>query len=293
MFRMRAAGYKGPNIFSSPALKLIADTSNGFMRRVNILADKSLLAAFVEDTYYIKPQHVQAAIRDSELSPVHSLPGKKLIMGGAAAALVLIGAAAWWMLEKPQVSPRQTQDKLSTQDNPPTLAVAPAAPVIAAQTNSSTLSAVAANQASTPTKVAPGEAPKPALNQKPMAGNTALMTPPPAPVINSNSSTGQSSLFEQRLAAGKQLLGQKKAVASIQLFYKEEFKQERIEGFLNRADGLGVLSEIYLVPARFGNKDGLRILYGAYPSINAARNAIKKLPKRYQEAFATSIYIFQ
>src|SRR5665811_554776 len=119
MFRMRAAGYHGPNIFSPHALKLIASASNGLMRRVNILADKSLLAAFVEDTHDIEARHVQAAMRDSELSSARKLPDKKLLLGSAAAALLLFGLAAWWMLGKPQTSLRQTQDK-------PTPATAPA-----------------------------------------------------------------------------------------------------------------------------------------------------------------------
>ena len=55
---------------------------------------------------------------------------------------------------------------------------------------------------------------------------------------------------------------------------------------------MGKLPEIYLLPAKFGSKDGLRVLYGAYPSIDAARNATKDLPARYQDAFATSIYLF-
>lgn len=88
------------------------------------------------------------------------------------------------------------------------------------------------------------------------------------------------------------MLQQKQAVASIQLFYNEEVKPERIEGFLKRAKALGKLSEIYLLPAKFGGKNGLRVLYGAYPSIEAAHNAVKDLPVRYQEAFATSTYIF-
>ena len=100
------------------------------------------------------------------------------------------------------------------------------------------------------------------------------------------------SLFEQRIEAGKQLLEQKQAVASIQLFYSDQINVRRIESFLVRADGLGVLSEIYLVPARFDGKDGLRALYGAYPTADAARNDIQNLPKRYQDAFATSIYLF-
>ena len=45
-FRMRAAGYRGPKVFTPGAIKLVADASEGLTRRVNILADKALLAAF-------------------------------------------------------------------------------------------------------------------------------------------------------------------------------------------------------------------------------------------------------
>jgi MSHA biogenesis protein MshM len=241
MFRMRAAGYHGPTIFSPGAVKLIAKASNGLMRRVNILADKSLLAAFVEDTHNIEVHHVQAAMRDSELNTPSTLPNTKLLLGGSAAVLLLVGLTAWWILDKPQTPPQQIQNNPSTPVTPPPLAATPVAS---------------------------------------------------APIANNNPITKESSLFEQRLAAGKQLLDQKQAVASIQLFYKEEIKQESIEGFLKRADALGVLPEIYLLPAKFGGKDGLRILYGAYPSIEAAHNAAKDLPPRYQKAFATSTYIF-
>ncbi len=294
MFRMRAAGYHGPNIFSPAALKLIADTSNGLMRRANILADKSLLAAFVEDTYYIKPQHVRAAIRDSELSSARKLPDKKLLLGSAAAALLLFGLAAWWMLDKPQTSLRQTPDQPSTQDNPPTLAAAPAAAVKATHPNNALApaAAVVANQTATSPANTPNPAPKLVLSQVPPVSSSTVATPPPAPVVSSKPAVSKTNLFEQRLAAGRQLLEQKKTVASIQLFYNEEINPERTEGFLMRADKLGVLHEIYLLRAKFGNKSGLRVLYGAYPSIDAAHNAVKDLPARYQEAFATSTYIF-
>ena len=286
MFRMRAAGYHGPNIFSPAAIKLIADTSNGLMRRANILADKSLLAAFVEDTYYIKPQHVQAAILDSELGSVRKKsPVKKLLLASAFAGLFVIGFTAWWILVKPQVPPRQTQEKSSTQDKTPVL---------------SSALAVVTNQTTAPAPDNPNQASKPVMNlHAPPADNVAA-TPPPSLVENHKPAAGKTILFEQRLAAGKRLLdqitsassGQEKPVASIQLFYNEEVKPERIEGFLKRANALGKLREIYLLPAKFGGKNGLRILYGAYPSIEAAHNAVKDLPARYQEAFATSTYIF-
>jgi len=128
-----------------------------------------------------------------------------------------------------------------------------------------------------------------AQNQKPKAVKTAAAT---VPVPVGHSTAKQTILFEQRLEAGKQLLDQKKAVASIQLYYNETVNPERIEGFLSRADKLGILSKIYLLPAKLGGKNGMRVIYGAYPSIEAARDAVKDLPARYKKAFATSTYIF-
>ena len=286
MFRMRAAGYHGPNIFSPGAIKLIASASNGLMRRVNILADKSLLAAFVEDTHNIEVKHVRAAMRDSELQPARTLPDKKMLLGGMATTALLIIFAAWWMTQQRAEDREQraeTQPALAAVTQPaaapPVNAPAPAIPVETAQPASPPIAAAIPN---------PPAKPEPAPNNAPM-----IATPEP---VTGNAPTATTatkvSLLEQRLAAGKQMLAQKKAVASIQLFYDESFRSASIEGFLKRADRLGKLQEIYLLPAKFGNKNGLRVLYGAYPSADAARNAIKELPARYQEAFATSIYIF-
>lgn len=280
MFRMRAAGYHGPSIFSPNAIKLIADASNGLMRRINILADKSLLAAFVEDTHNIEARHVQAAMRDSELIPSRSLPGKKLLAGGAVAALLLAASTAWWMLDKPQAPLQQAAPPTATPEaSGQAQNVMPPAPA-----------AITPPGGAPPAIAAlPESAPAPTTGTE-TGQATAAASPSPQP--EPATAGGKSSLFEQRLAAGKQLLEQKQAAASIQLFYSEEIKRERIEGFLRRANGLGKLSEIYLLPEKFGGKDGLRVLYGAYPSADAARDAIDELPPRYQEAFTTSIYTF-
>lgn len=292
MFRMRAAGYHGPNIFSPGALKLIADTSSGLMRRVNILADKSLLAAFIEDTYYIKPQHVQAAMRDSELSPARKFPDKKLLFGTAAAGLLLSILAAWWITDTEQISFLHTRIKPTFAGTSPYSATT-ALPVAAESNNSiSPVSSVANHEV-----ISAAAEPKPVteavLRQASTAAGTAATAQQPAPqAVKSKPAIHNASLFDQRLVAGKQLLEQKNAVASIQLFYNEEIKPARIEGFLKRADKLGKLPEIYLVPANFAGKKGLRVLYGAYPSVDAAQKAIKELPARYQQAFATSTYIF-
>jgi MSHA biogenesis protein MshM len=273
MFRMRAAGYHGPSIFSAGAVRLIADASSGLMRRVNILADKSLLAAFIGDTHLVEPAHVKAALQDSEIAPVRNLSRKYWVVVGAAFLMVVIGLSAWWVLNKaePSASPQQAKpqmrDVVPPSSRPTDLSAAPA------------LSEPAAAATEHPEGPAPAAAPA----QAPTAQEA-----PSAPITTAR----KTPLFEQRLASGKRLLQQRQAVASIQLYSVDGINPARMEGFLVRADKLGVLGEIYLIPAKFGNRDGLRVLYGAYPSADAAHDAIKSLPLRYQQTFATSTYMF-
>jgi MSHA biogenesis protein MshM len=66
-FRLRAAGYKGPDLFGAEALKLIAEASEGLTRRINIYADKTLLAAYAAGTHTITADHVRAAITDTQI----------------------------------------------------------------------------------------------------------------------------------------------------------------------------------------------------------------------------------
>ena len=65
-FRMRAVGYRGPDIFRGGAYRRMARASEGLTRRINILADKALLAAFAEDTFDVGKRHVKIAINDSQ-----------------------------------------------------------------------------------------------------------------------------------------------------------------------------------------------------------------------------------
>ncbi|KPK17563.1 MAG: hypothetical protein AMJ67_12905 [Betaproteobacteria bacterium SG8_41] len=99
MFRMRAAGYHGPELFSDPVVKAIARAAQGLTRRVNLIADKALLAAFSENTHTIKRKHVEAAVRDSEFSAAPSprfefrpLWGLALLATGAAVGVGIYAA---------------------------------------------------------------------------------------------------------------------------------------------------------------------------------------------------------
>ncbi len=90
-FRMRAAGYKGPSLFSRGALKIISQTSEGLTRRVNILSDKALLAAFADGTHEITVKHARAAVRDSEFKRSARVSSMWGIAAVGAAAGLLVG----------------------------------------------------------------------------------------------------------------------------------------------------------------------------------------------------------
>jgi len=64
--RMRACGYRSEEIFSASAVKSIAKYSKGLLRRINILADKALLATYAGNTHKVTSSHVKTAARDSE-----------------------------------------------------------------------------------------------------------------------------------------------------------------------------------------------------------------------------------
>ncbi len=67
-FRMREVGYTGPELIDRKLARQIAHHSEGLLRRVNILADKMLLAAYADDTHTLTAKHLRKAVEDSGFS---------------------------------------------------------------------------------------------------------------------------------------------------------------------------------------------------------------------------------
>lgn len=126
MFRMRAAGYHGPDLFTNGALKMMAKVSEGIIRRISILADKSLLAAFADNTHAIQRKHVKAAVEDSEFFHAGRRRLWRRLLTATAIALLSISAAAgtWFVLQ----SQGQPTPPLGASKK---ISAAPTAPVVA------------------------------------------------------------------------------------------------------------------------------------------------------------------
>jgi hypothetical protein len=289
MFRMRAAGYKGPDIFSAAAVLHIGKASEGLMRRVNILADKALLAAFVENTHKIESRHVQAAIRDSEMVPMHNWLNRKSISmaGGIALFAAALAGAGWFMGQNSQ----HLKEMEAQRNAPPLPITASAVPIPLTEATSAVAvpaSEVAAVSAvadtSNVTQLSPDKTTTLPAKPKP----SGPVTPQPiAPVPN-------ASLLQQRIDATVAAhSGPNHGNVSIQLFYTDDIRPERMERFLGRAQRLGKLAEIYIVPIKLSGKDGYRILYGLYANNDAAHAGMNELPQRYQDAFAPTLYMLE
>jgi len=99
-YRLNAAGCPRDGIFSSRAEKMIAKASSGLTRRINILADKSLLAAYADSPSrqptqtgkepLVLPRHVNAAIRDSDYKSSGLSPW---LFGALSSAVVIVLSA--------------------------------------------------------------------------------------------------------------------------------------------------------------------------------------------------------
>ncbi len=64
-FRLHKAGWKGGELFDAAALRLLVQASEGRTRKLNMLADKSMLAAYAEGVPQVGIEQVRRAVGDS------------------------------------------------------------------------------------------------------------------------------------------------------------------------------------------------------------------------------------
>ncbi len=112
-FRLRAVGYKGPDVFNKKTAGVVKRYSNGLTRRINILADKSMLAAFSEGSHTVTSSHVKSAAQDSEFKK--GLNGRKLAMIAAGLLVIIAVLIAGIYIGQqnvgPNSMPRQSVEK--------------------------------------------------------------------------------------------------------------------------------------------------------------------------------------
>jgi len=106
MFRLGLSGYNGSNVFTPVAVRMLAYFSKGLMRRINILADKAMLAAFAKNTRNVSVRHVWAAAKDSEFGFGSSR--LRVVVVGALSVLLIAALAGTYFIQYTSKSELQT-----------------------------------------------------------------------------------------------------------------------------------------------------------------------------------------
>lgn len=250
-FRLQAAGYRGPDLFSRRVIAYLTRASAGLTRRINLIADKALLAAFAENTHNVGLKHVKAAVRDSEFSDAVATADRTPMyyaLGGVAAgsligALVFAGYQTW-------VAPAASEPGAShaAPETPPALAAAEPA---------------ARQSATAPVPAAP----TPALSVANM------------PAVSSGSVAGPlpDDILEQRLLATEAWLARQGASSySIQLLGSND--PELLREYFKTIGKYLEIEKVFVYRTLANQRPSLTVLYGTFSTRDEVYQALNTLP---------------
>lgn len=95
--RLHVAGWRGSRLFSVPGEQLLLNDANGRARRINLIADKALLAAFAENKKQVDARHVRRAISDAGRNFSSSFIHKSDYQTAAAFFFLLSSLTLLWL----------------------------------------------------------------------------------------------------------------------------------------------------------------------------------------------------
>ena len=257
IFRLRAAGYHGPHLFSESAIKKISKAAEGLVRRVNILADKSLLAAFADNGYLVTPKHVSAAIADSEFGAEKAKKSSRnfLILGVLGVMLVglLLGYLAHLAYQKTtQAGVNELSNQVEAKD---TASQANVKNAVNQQVEGANLDKVETQQTT---------------------ANSSQLSDKQN--VNKNVTAQSTDILEARLALTQQWLSWNASeTVTIQILGASDKNQLRQQ--LNVLTQSVALDNLYVYKTKANDKDFYTVVYGNYPDRFLAYDALKKLPE--------------
>ena len=310
ILRLRAAGYHGPHLFSAAAIKKLSAAAEGLARRVNILADKSLLAAYADNVYQVTPKHVKAAIQDSEFG--RKTTNYKQYFIGASLLIGLLAIAtgyAWWQYQHQPKIVAINNVVVAAQPKKAKIEVPSAAVNLPAETNVKAPNPNIAVVETTAT--APVATPVVTANIVHSAGNVQTAVAPVLPVAASVASTPIpaapatvaeiKTLVDKRLEVTRNhLLSASPSTITLQIkslptdakLNGEQKKDDQLKAELDRISQQLEIDNIYLYRKIQNGETYTVILYGEFAERSEALAALKNLPtpiknnKPYLRTFA-------
>jgi MSHA biogenesis protein MshM len=260
-FRLRAAGYHGPDLFGAEALRIIAEASEGLTRRINIYADKTLLAAFAAGTHTVSADHARAAVSDTQIV-MASRKGSPRRTGLVATLGIALGVGLGFglaqVVQAPSPAPAVAAAKPAAVAMPAPTSPAPAAmPVTATSPAPPAVSAV----------------------QPAIASPAGVVPTQVSAIVNAPARKVADASVASRLEAGRDLLASAPANRfSVQLMVTDANSREYLESWLADAGRSVEPGKLYLVPAAGADAPRVGVLFGSYADRGQASEALAALP---------------
>jgi type II secretory pathway predicted ATPase ExeA/septal ring-binding cell division protein DamX len=300
MFRMRAAGYRGPDLFSPAVVKHMARASGGLTRRVNLIADKALLAAFSENTHTVKLKHVDAAVRDSEFSQHEKPRFKPRYAWGAALLLAgaVVGASVYSLIQRgsqtpasaapaPVAAPAEKPPSSPAESSAASTSKAGVPPPSASPVTGSRSSVTGSKQIplktysyNSPPAVSPKTAKKPI--QPTTATASASAQSEPLTKVGDGAAPPPVDSLETRLASTLDWLARQSPNAlCIQLLGSND--EQQLKNHLNVISNYIDINKIFVYRTLAKQKPSITVLYGSFASARDAKEALVNLPSFLKE----------
>ena len=246
MFRLRAAGYRGPDLFTRRAIQLISRASEGLSRRINILADKALLVAFSDGVHQIDRRQVRAAIRDAGFRPINRARGVWWAWAGGAAVVGLFSALAYFAGSR-----NATSSSLTASIAPPAVVVG--APATVDQ-----------------------RAVQPAAGSRPAAQSPGTVPELPSAAVGPDAAR-PLTLAERIDATRRWLETAPDSHYFIQLLNVDASSEKEVVDFIARNSAALDLRQVRVYRSSLSGRDRLGVIYGDYQSREQANAALATL----------------
>jgi type II secretory pathway predicted ATPase ExeA len=244
-FRLRAAGYQGGDPLTGMAYRLLARASKGLLRRIHILADKALLAAYADGVRQVHLRHMRRAISDSEFATGGSLLSQPAWAVAAGMAMLAVGAVTYTLMPLSSVHPNVAE----------LIKIQPAAGIAATEASN-------VNRSSVEVQAPNSSASQPIVEAAPQQQSE------------------MDSTLATRVAAARDWLNQDSgALYTIQIMTSDDTARAPLERFLNHPALQAHLDQVYIAPAMVNGSQRWSVLYGSFENYSDAQQAINSIPK--------------
>ena len=279
-FRLRQAGYKGPDLFRGDTVKVIAEASEGLTRRINIFADKTLLAAYAAGTHDVTAKHARAAVADTQIvMQTVTTPAARWPIAAALVTGLLIGGGGGYYLGALHGNGHSTASAQPApgpvQSSAPQSALTEPAPAVQTQPIQAAIQP-SSNAARAP---APQETVKvtAATQSEPVKAATPPASVPGGP------RKGRDWLDERMQADVGRLNSGGTGGFAIQLMTADEREDTAIRDFLRAATRELEAERVMVFPSGSAENPKVSVVYGQFDKRAAAIAEIARLSPRMRQ----------